>query len=180
MYKEATRMRESVDERFSGYLLELAARAAEKQLRDQAMAAFPNDDYHEPVDHYIDHDSDESDLSSGILSADEKDEFGRRESAFTKVNWELLAMQQHREKLEQQQERDRKKREAEMNHARQSAHSPWGNPAAAIFVNSSVNKNFIGGWQRDGEMDRMRSGARPPMLGGDIRFPRCHSPDPPV
>lgn len=178
MYKEATRMRESVDERFSGYLLELAARAAEKQLRDQAMAAFPNDDYHEPVDHYIDRDSDESDLSGGILSANEKDEFGRRESAFTKVNWELLAMQQHREKLEQQQERDRKKREAEMNYARQSAHSPWGSPAAAIFANSSVNKNFIGGWQRDREIDRMRSGARPPMLGGDIKFPRCHSPDP--
>ena len=178
MYKEATRMRESVDERFSGYLLELAARAAEKQLRDQAMAAFPNDDYHEPVDHYIDRDSDESDSSGGILSANEKDEFGRRESAFTKVNWELLAMQQHREKLEQQQERDRKKREAEMNHARQSAHIPWGNPAAAIFANSSVNKNFIGGWQRDREIDRMRSGARPLMLGGDIKFPRCHSPEP--
>ncbi|OCL02355.1 hypothetical protein AOQ84DRAFT_401271 [Glonium stellatum] len=179
MYKEATRMRESVDERFSGYLLELAARAAEKQLRDQAMAAFPNDEYHEPVDHFIDRDSDESDLSSGRLSSHEKDEFSRRESAFTKVNWELLAMQQHREKLEQQQERDRKKREAEMNRARrQSVHGPWGNPAAAIFASSSMTKNYIGGWQRDGEMERMRSGARPPMLGGDIEFPRCHSPEP--
>jgi hypothetical protein len=39
-------MRESVDEQTSGYLLELAAKAAEKQLREQEMAAFPNGDYH--------------------------------------------------------------------------------------------------------------------------------------
>ncbi|ORY04033.1 hypothetical protein BCR34DRAFT_491935 [Clohesyomyces aquaticus] len=155
-YKEATRMRESVDDRVSGYLLELAAQAAEKQLRDQAMAAFPNDDYHEPVDHFVDRDMEES----------EQDVKRRRSSSIKEINWELVAMQRHREKLEQQQEGERekkKKREAHMN-------NPWGNPGG-IF-DSSANR------QRDPELDRMRKGARPPMLGGDIKFPRCPSPEP--
>lgn len=180
VYKEATRMRESVDDRFSGYLLELAARAAEKQLREQAMAAFPNDDHHEPVDHFIDRDSDDSELGSGIMSSDERDNgFARRESAFTKINWELLAMQQHREKLEQQQAKDKEQRDTAMRNARgPSPHGAWGSPSAGMFANSTGNKNIIAGWQKDGEMDRMRSGARPPMLGGDIKFPRCRSPEP--
>ncbi|KAF2187735.1 hypothetical protein K469DRAFT_569357 [Zopfia rhizophila CBS 207.26] len=164
MYKEATRMRESVDDRFSGYLLELAARAAEKQLREQAMAAFPNDDHHEPVDHFIDRDSDESEVS-----VDETKR--RRESSFTEVNWDLVAMQQHREKLEQQQETERKKkerREAQMN-------NPQGNPASLF---NAANRDIVGGWQKDRALDRMRKGARPPMLGGDIKFPRCPSPEP--
>ncbi|KAF2467582.1 uncharacterized protein BDR25DRAFT_234342 [Lindgomyces ingoldianus] len=162
MYKEATRMRESVDDRVSGYLLELAARAAEKQLREQAMAAFPNDEHHEPVDHFIDRDQSES----------EQDIKRRRESSYTEVNWELVAMQRHREKREQQQASEKekkKKREAQIN-------KPWGN--AAAFFDASSNNNIVGGWQKDGELDQMRKGARPPMLGGDIRFPRCPSPEP--
>ncbi|KAF2806754.1 uncharacterized protein BDZ99DRAFT_479152 [Mytilinidion resinicola] len=180
MYKEATRMRESVDDRFSGYLLELAARAAEKQLRDQAMAAFPNDDYHEPVDHFI---NQELDDTSVIMSSDERESYdeayGRRESSsFKTVNWELLAMQQHRERLEQERESERQ-RETQAQAGRPAlAQSPWGNPASAMFTNSSANRNIIGGWQKDGELERMRSGAKPPMLGSDIEFPRCSSPEP--
>ncbi|KAF2498914.1 hypothetical protein BU16DRAFT_455608 [Lophium mytilinum] len=180
MYKEATRMRESVDDRFSGYLLELAARAAEKQLRDQAMAAFPNDDYHEPVDHFI---NQELDDSSVVMSSDERESYdgayGRRESSsFKTVNWELLAMQQHRERLEQERESERQRQTQAQAGGPPSAQSPWGNPASAMFTNSSANRNIIGGWQKDGELERMRSGARPPMLGGDIEFPRCSSPEP--
>lgn len=170
MYKEATRMRESVDDRVSGYLLELAARAAEKQLHEQAMAAFPNDDYHEPVQHFIGRDSD------GSFTEEVK---RTREGSFNEVNWELIAMQQHREKLEQQQETERerkKKREAELNKPDGPTNSPWGN--AASLLDSARPRNVIGGYQKDGELDRMRKGARPPMLGKDIKFPRCPSPEP--
>lgn len=162
-------MRESVDERFSGYLLDLAAKAAEKQLREQAMAAFPNDDHHEPVDHFVDRDDDSDAFVDGSKS--------RRESAFNEVNWELVAMRKHREKLDQQHAREmdmKKRREAEMNRERPEP-GPWGNPAA--FIDTST-KDIIGGYQKDGELDRMRKGARPPMLGADIRFPRCRSPEP--
>ncbi|KAF2270550.1 hypothetical protein CC78DRAFT_573844 [Lojkania enalia] len=169
MYKEATRMRESVDERSSGYLLELAARAAEKQLREQAMAAFPNDDYHEPVDHFIDRDSDESDISA-------EDPKRSREISFTEVNWELLAMRRHHEETEKQRQKEdelKKRREAEMN---RPVYNPWGN--AATLINPSRGNNAIMEWQKDKELDRMRKEARPPMLGGDIKFPRCRSPEP--
>ncbi|KAL8780388.1 MAG: hypothetical protein Q9194_000951 [Teloschistes cf. exilis] len=36
----------------SGYILSLAAQAAERQLREQAMAAYPNERFYEPVDHF--------------------------------------------------------------------------------------------------------------------------------
>ncbi|KAF2118446.1 hypothetical protein BDV96DRAFT_488843 [Lophiotrema nucula] len=163
MYKEATRMRESVDERFSGYLLELAAKAAEKQLREQAMAAFPNDDHHEPVDHFIGRDDDmESQAGDAKL---------RHDSSFTEVNWELVAMRQYREEAEKEKreaDERRKKREAEMNKPEAQSHNPWGN--ASVLSNLRQ--------PRDPEMDGMRKGARPPMLGSDIVFPRCPSPEP--
>ena len=86
MYKEATRRRESVDDSSAGYLLELAAKAAEKQLREQALAAFPNSDFHEPVAHYVDHDTEGSEPS--VTEAKQQQQ---RESSFTQVNWDLVA-----------------------------------------------------------------------------------------
>ncbi|KAJ4288135.1 hypothetical protein N0V90_012152 [Kalmusia sp. IMI 367209] len=140
-YKEPTRIRESVDERSSGYLLELAAKAAQKQLRDQEMAAFPNGDYYEHVDHFVDHD----DESIG-------------------VNWELVAMRKHREKEEKKEE------DADID----SKSNPRSNAAPPL---SPTSKEVIG-CQKNSELDRMRREARPPMLGKDIKFPRCHSPEP--
>ncbi|KAF2739209.1 hypothetical protein EJ04DRAFT_355315 [Polyplosphaeria fusca] len=171
IYKEATRMRESVDERFSGYLLELAARAAEKQLQDQAMAAFPNDDYHEPVQHFVDRDDD-------AMSQVEETK-RRRDSSFTEVNWDLEAMRQFSEESNKKQQRENdqnRRREPESQRANDQARNPWGD--AAAYIGNSPTNNAAGGYQKDGELDRMRKGARPPMLGGDIKFPRCPSPEP--
>jgi hypothetical protein len=163
-YKEATRRRESADEKVSGYLLKLAADAAEKQLREQALAAFPNDDYHEPVNHWVDRD-DAADPGVGDTNS-------RRDSSFNEVNWELIAMRKHREDVEQEQEVEKdieKKREVE---CKQGACAKL-----AVCTDSSA-KEMIGGYQKDGELDRMRRGARPPMLGRNIKFPRCPSPEP--
>jgi hypothetical protein len=162
-YKEPTRMRESVDERVAGYLLKIAADAAEKQLREQALAAFPNDDYHEHVDHWIDKDEAES-SSDGPHS--------RRGSSFNEVNWELIAMRQHRERLEQQQEAEKERARKRDIEKKQDA---WNNVTAQT---DSSPKDIVGGYQKDGELDRMRKGARPPMLGKEIKFPRCPSPEP--
>ncbi|KAF2085703.1 hypothetical protein K490DRAFT_46261 [Saccharata proteae CBS 121410] len=164
MYKDATRIRESVDERFSGFLLEIAAKAAAKQMREQVMAAFPNDDHHEPVAHFITNEDEEDefidDQTDGMKGRD------RRESSFTQVNWELLAMQKHQEKRAEE-ERLRNKELAEPS----TKKSPWGNPFAAFSTNAR-------GRPETKELEGMQKSARPPMLGGDIEFPRCPSPEP--
>jgi hypothetical protein len=146
-YKEPTRMRESVDEQTSGYLLELAAKAAEKQLREQEMAAFPNGDYHEHIDHFIDHD-DES--------------VGGSRTEFNEINWDLKAMREYRENQEEEPA---------------SGVSPKTNFKPAPWANATTDKDITGN-QKHNEMERMRQGARPPMLGQDIKFPRCPSPEP--
>ncbi|KAF2146725.1 uncharacterized protein K452DRAFT_282912 [Aplosporella prunicola CBS 121167] len=179
-YKHATRRRESVDERFAGFMLQIAAEAAEKQMREQAMAAFPNDDHHEPVSHFIDDDGEAISDGSGEMNQE------RRES-FTKVNWELLAMQKHQEEKKQQ-EKELKSPIAEPNksawgdpwglsspkspwESEKNPPDPWGDPTATLFGNQR-------GRPEDRELTQMHRGARPPMLGGDIHFPRCRSPEP--
>ncbi|KAF1837514.1 hypothetical protein BDW02DRAFT_543856 [Decorospora gaudefroyi] len=161
MYKEATRRRESVDDRSSGYLLQLAAKAAEKQLREQAMAAFPNSDFHEPVNHYVDHD-----IEGSELSAEEDHERG---PSYSEVNWELETMRKFRENQDAEKEKQKQTQHAK------PAFSPFGNPAG--FLDAATAKKFANE-RRDPELERQRREARPPMLGSDIKFPRCHSPEP--
>ncbi|RYN30538.1 hypothetical protein AA0113_g4743 [Alternaria arborescens] len=165
MYKEATRRRESVDDSSAGYLLELAAKAAEKQLREQALAAFPNSDFHEPVAHYVDHDTEGSEPS--VTEAKQQQQ--QRESSFTQVNWDLVAMREYREKQIADKEKQKPKEYIK------PAFSPFGNPAG--FLDAATAKKFANE-RKDPELERQRKEARPPMLGQDIKFPRCESPEP--
>ncbi|KAI4613252.1 hypothetical protein J4E83_007664 [Alternaria metachromatica] len=162
MYKEATRRRESVDDSSAGYLLELAAKAAEKQLREQALAAFPNSDFHEPVAHYVDHDTEGSEPS--VTEAKPQ-----REPSFTQVNWDLIAMREYQEKQKAGKEEQKPKE------YHKPAFSPFGNPAG--FLDAATAKKFANE-RKDPELERQRKEARPPMLGQDIKFPRCASPEP--
>lgn len=166
-YKHATRIRESVDENFSHYLLQLEARKAEQRLQEQALAAFPNSDFHEPVQHYVNDDQDSLDdeIEDRPVTWEGFDEEEylvkiRRES--TKIPWDQLEMQRHAEKMEQ--ERNANKVTAA---PKKESHSPWWNPDAAPSIH-----------QPDNEMRSMRDRARPPMLGRDLMFPRCPSPEP--
>lgn len=96
----------------SGYLLSLAAQAAEKQLREQAMAAYPNEHFHEPVDHFaVDREDADSDGEGvGLLSrsatcpapggsSDSAAPSSRRESH---AGWDAAEMRRHKEDLERQ------------------------------------------------------------------------------
>lgn len=162
MYKEATRRRESVDDSSAGYMLELAAKAAERQLREQAMAAFPNDDFHEPVDHFIDHETDDADAHD------------RRGSSYSEVNWDLKAMREYQD-LQDYEKRKLQRQAAQPQKAAmatKTAFNPFGNPAG--FLDASTAKKLA----QDREVEPMRKGARPPMLGKNIKFPRCASPEP--
>lgn len=166
-YKHATRERESVDENFSHYLLQLEAKKAHERLQEQALAAFPNSDFHEPIQHFVNDDQESDDMEiderpSTWEGFDEEIFFQRaRRESTSKVSWEQLEMQRHAEQLEQ--ERNANKTTA----ARTPDHSPWWNPAAGMAIEP-----------QDPDMQSMRDRARPPMLGNDLKFPRCPSPEP--
>lgn len=149
-YKEPTRMRESVDERTSGYLLELAAKAAEKQLREQEMAAFPNGNYYEHVDHFV----------------DAEDDSTRGSTTFGEINWDLKAMREYRENQEDEEPL------SGISPGTNFKRPPWSNTAGV-----KSEKDIIG-FQKNEEMAQMKRDASPPMLGKDIEFPRCNSPEP--
>lgn len=173
--KKETLQRESQDDE---YLLSLAAKAAEKQLREQAMAAYPNESLHEPVDHYaIDRDSEESDVEAGLgnLGLDQVAGRRHRDSA---AGWDMAEMRRHQDKLEQQ-KRDQWATE-------QSEHGRRGSVKKSIHDTNRVQrpgevaaaappKNIVG-WQKDNEMKPMRSAASPPMAGENLKFPKCQSP----
>ncbi|PIB01307.1 hypothetical protein CB0940_00496 [Cercospora beticola] len=170
-YKHATRMRESVDESFSHYLLQLEQKKAQRRLQEAALAAFPNSDFHEPVHHYVNSEQDSSeemeieDRPVTWEGFDEEEFFNRaamRRESTGRVPWEQLEMQRHAEQLEQERNANKTTEKKKENN-----NSPWWNPAAALSIH-----------QQDSELTSMRDRARPPMLGRDLVFPRCPSPEP--
>ncbi|KAH0557135.1 hypothetical protein GP486_005075 [Trichoglossum hirsutum] len=173
--------RESCDDRFSGYLLTLAARAAEKQLREQAMAAYVNDDHHEPVEHFAnDRESDDSDgdilelelvprranAGVGAVKLDSQDEF----------HWEARNTQKYRTKGNRQRgERKSYKLDSEV--TRPSIKDDNGaSTRLAVTDASEAPRDIIGGWQKGIGLGPMRDAASPPMLGGSLEFGLCYSP----
>lgn len=172
-YKHATRVRESVDETFRSYLLELEARKAQAKLEEQALAAFPNSDYHEPVAHYVDEESeiDELDDRPATWEGHDDEDFAnfartQRERSSTHGTYEIREMQQHHAELEEQE------RKAAGTTARRESMkpSPWWNPGGG--------HDLAGSKYPDSEARAMRDRARPPMLGTDLQFPRSASPEP--
>ncbi|KAI9868938.1 MAG: hypothetical protein M1813_002761 [Trichoglossum hirsutum] len=182
LWHYASGMRESCDDRFSGYLLTLAARAAEKQLREQAMAAYVNDDHHEPVEHFAnDRESDDSDTDvlelelaprrgnagMGAVKLDSQDEF----------HWEARNMQKQQAQRDRQGD-ERKSYELDPEVIRR----PSIKDDNAVFTRlaatdaSGAPKNIIGGWQKGIGLGPMRDAASPPMLGGSLKFRLCYSP----
>ena len=186
LYRHMKKMRESCDDRFSGYLLDLAARAAEKQLREQAMAAFPNDDFHEPVDHFaIDKDSDASD---GDIGTHRRSRARKRTGTPTgrdfvvEDSWETQEMQRHHERLRLQMHQ-RKQRSHDVDESSTSTgRGLFRRGHKTKKVEASLESGFdkadeiIGGWQKDVGLEQMRNSAKPPMLGGDLTFRSYQSP----
>ncbi len=177
--------RESQDDQYAGYLLSLAAKAAEKQLREQAMAAYPNENLHEPVDHYaIDRDSEDSDVEAGVSnlglgSAGDAD--GRKAAARrhrdSGAGWDMAEMRRHQDKLEQQQRDQWATEQPELGRRRsvkKSIHDN-GNVHKGGETAGAPSKDILG-WQKDNEMKPMRNAASPPMAGENLKFPKCLSP----
>lgn len=169
---QLARTRESGDDRFSGYLLELAAKTAEKQLREQALAAFPNSDVHHPVEHFYDREidtssDDEEAVGVGLLPHERLSNSVRRKS--TEVGWEAREMQRHQEHLA------RLREEETLRLLAAEANQPtFKDP---FWTNGMTVKNGpIGDPEKEAELERMRSAASPPMLGSNLVFRTCPSP----
>ncbi|KAL8733987.1 MAG: hypothetical protein Q9166_001748 [cf. Caloplaca sp. 2 TL-2023] len=182
----------------SGYLLSLAAQAAEKQLREQAMAAYPNEHFYEPVDHFAADREDGGEEGVGLLSrsatypAPGSTSISRRESH---AGWDAAEMRKHKETLESQR-REHKERERAMATDRKQAvkettkehhhghhhhdhhyhehhhHKRQLSPPK----DQAAQNNMIGGHQKDNQMKPMHKAASPPMAGQNLKFPKCQSP----
>ncbi|KAF1814012.1 hypothetical protein P152DRAFT_301661 [Eremomyces bilateralis CBS 781.70] len=161
-YKHATRIRESADETTSAYFLRVAAKTAERQLREQAMAAFPNDDRHEPVAHFINRDLDTAYPSRHPTHDSTKRYKYRRESS--EANWQIRGFRKRSSWRDRKRHAERRQKAS----GDSSNNDSWRHPMSGLSD---------GGMQRDTDLEQMRNKARPPMLGGDIVFPRCPSPN---
>ncbi|RAL67965.1 hypothetical protein DID88_008689 [Monilinia fructigena] len=161
---QMARTRESCDERFSGYLLALAAKAAEKQLMEQALAAFPNESAYEIVEHFYDREIDtasEEDSVEGVGMLVEDIHMQQLRSDATEVGWAAKEMQQHQENLNRLREEDTNKRVAEEATA-PTFHDPfWTNGMTDKIRPSGTPQDK----QKEAELVRMRNAASPPMLG---------------
>jgi hypothetical protein len=157
---------ESHEGSFQGYMLSLAAQAAEKQLRDQAMAAYPNERVHEPVHHFAVEDSDEESASGKLEGKNGIDpQIFRRESG-ADLAWHMHEMRRHHEQLEEA------KRALKEDTAGQSRFSA----AALLARHKTQAKKEMGGNQKGVGLEEMRNAASPPMLGDDLVFPLSISP----
>ncbi|CAL5869985.1 uncharacterized protein PFLUO_LOCUS4218 [Penicillium psychrofluorescens] len=144
------RLRESCDDAFSEYLLSLAALTAEKQLRDQALAAFPNEQVHQPVDHFA-IDEEDRDLDRNVRPEQIK---SRRQSS-ADLSWELEYMRQHKEEAEM-----RFRAMVASRHADPKSKALPTHPGALL----------------DDRSEQQKQTASPPMLGDDVVIPQSLSP----
>lgn len=152
------------DSGLQGYMLSLAAQAAEKQLREQAMAAYPNEHVHEPVHHFAAEDSD-GESFAGSLKADNgvDPRTFRRESG---LDWHMKEMRRHHAQLEEA------KKALKEDTAGQSRFS-----AGALLARHKMHATkVVGKPQKEVGLAEMRSAASPPMLGDDLVFSLSVSP----
>ena len=168
-YKHATRIRESVDDQSSGYLLSLAAKAAERQLREQVLAAYPNEHDYEPVDHFaVDRDSDGSDVESAEMvdGHNEKESAHRKRDSATR--WDG-AETRHHPKVLGQHKKDQRDTEKPGLDRRKSLKGT---------VETAEQDGLRTGHKGEDKQEwkAMRKAASPPMAGENLIFPKCQSP----
>ncbi|KAL8653226.1 MAG: hypothetical protein Q9210_002232 [Variospora velana] len=183
----------------AGYLLSLAAQAAEKQLREQAMAAYPNEHSHEPVDHFaIDREDSSDKEGKGVGSLSRSVTYpvpggsggtapsSRRESH---AGWDVTEKRKHRKSLGRQRkecegtdqadrpERKRSAKEPAKEHHHQHQHSHHHEHHHGHHHKDQAHgNNIVGNHQKDDQMKPMHKAASPPMAGQNLRFPKCQSP----
>lgn len=149
--------RESCDEHFSQYLLSLAARSAEDQLKDRALATFPNERVHQPINHFAINTEDDPHLS------DEKPaSYTQKEGSSADLSWELEYTHHH-------------KGDADVR-SQAMLGSPMPAMAAQQILDTATQlQSGVNGNEQDND-DLMVRPTSPPLLGDDLIFPQSLSP----
>jgi hypothetical protein len=176
--RQPTRPRRAMGDSYTDYVLRLAAQTSssdERELQEQAMAAYINERPHEPVAHFAFDDEEDTTIRVGRLSADKGvDVKTFRRSSQDDLDWEMQNMRRHHAQLEQA------KREFKHDTAGTSRFS-----AAALGMRHHMEQNKQKQIQdrikaekqkEEDELAKMRKAASPPMLGSDIVFPFTISP----
>ncbi|KAF9889479.1 hypothetical protein FE257_007188 [Aspergillus nanangensis] len=160
--------RESCDEDFAKYLLSIAARSAERELKDQALAAFPNEQVYQPVDHFAIDREEEDTPPEEQISYGGAAHLRHRRASSADLSFELEYMRRHKE-------------EAEMRHRAMAgtgyhilSHTNLPTGQSSDPIDTRLVDNF--NRERERESPRKMHTKSPPMLGGDLVFTQSLSP----
>jgi hypothetical protein len=175
---QPTKPRRAMGDSYTDYVLRLAAQTSssdEREMQEQAMAAYINERPHEPVAHFAFDDEEDTTIRVGHLSADKGVDLKTfRRSSQDDLDWEMQNMRRHHAQLEQA------KRDFKHDTAGTSRFS-----AAALGMRHHLEQNKQRQIQdrlkaekkkEEDELAKMRQAASPPMLGADIVFPFTVSP----
>ncbi|GKZ65845.1 hypothetical protein AnigIFM50267_010201 [Aspergillus niger] len=147
------------------YVLALAAHSAENQLKEQALAAFPNEQVYQPVDHFaVDREDDDSPKDDELQVRTKMFTSGiHRRASSADLPWELEYLRRHKE-------------EAEMCDRAMAGTKglPFSPPDRRPFDGASET---CGIWAGGFGLRQTRPGISPPMLGEDLVFPHSVSPE---
>lgn len=151
---------------------ELANQRTAAFFMNQALAAYPNERVHQPVSHFAIDRADEDSPSEDELDNTWGDVLENltafRRGSTVDLGWELEELRHHKHEAEMR-ERDRKFAQG---------HSKFSAASLAAKQSQSLEwrDGMIDGWAKNAgiHLDRAES---PPMLGGDIVFVRCQSPE---
>lgn len=179
--RNARRVVKGRRETSTGYLLTLAAKTAEKQLREQAMAAYPNENMHEPVDHFaVDRETDDTEDDETENSQDTPratKEASRTQSSDSAAGRDTAEMHRHHETLKKS-HNHKTTVQPELGRRRsvKGSFQDPEQPMRDLQKDRGTAKHHHGGRHKDVEMDNMRNAASPPMAGQNLLFPHCQSP----
>lgn len=149
--------RESCDEHFSQYLLSLAARSAEDQLKDRTLATFPNERVHQPIDHFAINTEDDPRLSDENTAS-----YTKKERSSADLSWEFEYIHHHRE-------------DADVT-SQAMLGSPMPAMAAQQILDTATQLQVGGNGNEQDNDDPMVRSTSPPLLGDDLVFPQSLSP----
>ncbi|KAL3432525.1 hypothetical protein BDV09DRAFT_125571 [Aspergillus tetrazonus] len=153
---------------FIEYILPFPRHPSENQLKEQALAAFPNEQVYQQVDHFaIDRDEEEPVNEDIIKIRDPELEFRtRRRASSADLPSELEYLRKHKE-------------EAGMNRRHYFTTRGACFSTCAVYQSSRKSDkpaNHDDGWDPNSPFARLRQAASPPMLGGDLIFPQSLTP----
>ncbi|KAL5041101.1 hypothetical protein BDW71DRAFT_201651 [Aspergillus fruticulosus] len=163
----SARPRNGRETSFVEYILPLQRHPSENQLKEQALAAFPNEQVYQQVDHFaIDRDEEESVYEESInVRAPELQFRTSRRASSADLPSELEYLRKHKE-------------EAGMNRRHYlTTRGACSSTRAAhrSSRNSEKPASHEDGWGIN-SLTRLRQVASPPMLGGDLIFPQSLTP----